>query len=133
MAKKARPIGASPTLGVTEAQDAIAACLSEIETLAWKFFRISRDLDVDLRDEEFPEEKPGPDHLRFATALGCMGTYYELLEVLESARRDAVRDHQDLVYDWEKRSSPGAAPPPARQASGGGTAAKGRKPAIQVH
>ena len=102
--ERSRTKPAAEKLSVNEAQDAIAATFGEIEQLAWRFFAIARDLQVDnLEDEDFPDRKPGPDHLRWFTALSGMAAYYDLLSLLESAREAAVRTHQDLVDDWAKK------------------------------
>lgn len=102
MTRDSRPIGDNPSMTVAQAQDAMAATLGDLEKLAWHFFSIARNLDVDLEDEDFPELKPGPDHLRFFTALACMGTYYALLQLIESVRDRATSDHSHLMRSWEK-------------------------------
>lgn len=129
MAGKTRPIGDNPKLTIHEAQDAMAACFGDLEKLAWRFFTISRDLDVRLEDEDFPHEKPGPDHLRFMTALANMGTYYEMLALIERARRDAVLTHSDLVYEWEKRHPAKGKRKPKTPRGTGGRRPAPRKPA----
>lgn len=96
------PIGENPRLTVIEAQDALASTLGDLERIAWRFFSTARDLDVDLEDEEFPFAEPGPDHLRFFTALSCMGAYYGMLQLIQTVRESATRMQSDLVTEWQK-------------------------------
>jgi hypothetical protein len=115
-----RSTPAAPKLSAVEAQDAIAGTFGKLEKLAWHFFVIARDLEVDLDDENLPERKPGPDHLRWFTALSAMALYSELIEALNNARKAAERSHQDLINDWEKKERPQRPPgllsPPAAKA-----------------
>lgn len=104
-----RSTPAAQKLSVIEAQDAIAGTFGKLEKLAWHFFVIARDLEVDLDDENLPDQKPGPDHLRWFTALSAMALYTELMEVLNHARQAAERNHQDLVGEWEKKQGRQAA------------------------
>jgi hypothetical protein len=98
-----RAVPAAKRLSVSEAQDAIAATFGKIEKLAWRYFVIARDLGADLDDESFPDREPGPDHLRWFTALSAMALYTELIDLLPYARRAAERAHQNLVDDWKKK------------------------------
>lgn len=91
---------------LTEAQDAIAACIPEIERLAWKFFAISRDLDVDEKDDDFALERPGPEHLRWSVAESALAMYYELLELIPYARKGAEVTDARLLSNWEKENRP---------------------------
>lgn len=91
---------------VIEAQAAIAACIPEIEKLAWKFFVISRDLDVAEKDEDFADEKPGPEHLRWSVAESALAMYYELLELIPYTRKGAEVTDARLLADWEKENQP---------------------------
>lgn len=106
----------------------MAACFGDLEKLAWRFFTISRDLDVRLEDEDFPYEKPGPDHLRFMTALSSLGTYYEMLALIECVRKDAVLTHSDLVFQWEE-SQPDQGKRKQKNPRGTGRKPAPRKPA----
>ena len=120
--KASRTTPASRKLSVIEAQDAIAATFGDLENLAWRFFVIARDLDADLGDESFPDQEPGPDHLRWFTALSAMALYTELSELLPLARKAAERVHQNVVDDWEKKqvrqtSRAAAAPPKLQKAN----------------
>jgi hypothetical protein len=102
-------------MSVIEAQDAMAATFGRLEKLAWHFFAIARNLQVDLEDEEMPDREPGPDHLRFFTALSAISAYYDLSEILDDIREAAKRTHQDLIDDWaqyRKLLPPGSAVPP---------------------
>jgi hypothetical protein len=100
-----RTAPAARKLSVIEAQDAIAATFGDLEKLAWRFFVIARDLEADLDDESFPDQEPGPDHLRWFTALSAMALYTELIELLPLARKAAERGHQNVVDEWEKKHS----------------------------
>jgi hypothetical protein len=114
-----RTAPAAKRLSVIEAQDAIAATFGKLEKLAWRYFVIARELEADLDDETFPDREPGPDHLRWFTALSAMALYTELIELLPLAREAAERVHQNLVDEWEEKQvgerSPGTAIGPERQ------------------
>lgn len=94
---------AEAKMSVPEAQDAMAASFPIFETLAWRFFAIARDLEAGEQNEEFPNEKPGPLHLRWFTANAALSVYYELLEVRERARKAAERNDFDLEEEWQDR------------------------------
>lgn len=87
---------------VIDAQDAIAACIPEIERLAWKFFIISRDLGVDEKDDDFALERPGPEHLRWFVSESALGMYYKLLELIPDIRKGAEVTEARLLSNWEK-------------------------------
>ena len=93
------PVG--PRITVAEAQDAIAANLPALETLAWSFYRIRRELAAPEQGEDFPFEKPGPEHLAWHTCGSLAVLYGELIEVLGKARAAAELAFDDLVDDWE--------------------------------
>lgn len=93
------PVG--PKITVAEAQDAIAANLPALETLAWSFYRIRRELGAAEQGEDFPFEKPGPDHMAWHTSGSLAVIYGELIEVLGKARAAAELTFDDLVEDWE--------------------------------
>jgi len=92
-------------MAVKEAQDAMAASFPVLETLAWRFFAISRDLEAGEQSEDFPFEKPGPEHLRWYTASAALAAYHELLESLARARRAVERSELDLFEEWQDRQA----------------------------
>lgn len=89
-------------MAVIEAQDGIAACIPEIEKLAWKFFVISRDLGVEEKDDDFGLQKPGSEHLRWSVAESALAMYYELLELIPYARKGAEMTDARLLSNWER-------------------------------
>lgn len=93
-----------------EAQDAIAACIPEIEKLAWKFFAISRDLGVDEKDDDFALERPGPEHLRWSISESALAMYYELLELIPYARKRAEVTDARLLSIWDRDTNLGFVP-----------------------
>lgn len=95
------PPSPSPKITVAEAQDAIAANLPALETLAWSFYRIRRELAAAEQGEDFPFEKPGPEHLEWHTSGSLAVIYGELIEVLGKARAAAELAFDDLVEEWE--------------------------------
>jgi hypothetical protein len=92
----------SEKVDVIEAQNAIAACIPQIEKLAWKFFTISRGLNVDEKDDDFALEKPGPEHLRWFVSESALGMYYKLLELIPDIRKGAEVTAACLLSNWEK-------------------------------
>lgn len=102
-AAEAEPRALDTRMSVKEAQDAMAASFPALETLAWRFYAISRDLGAGEQSEDFPFEKPGPEHLRWYTASAALAAYQELLETQERARRAAERNDFDLFEEWQER------------------------------
>ena len=96
---------AAAALNVREAQDMLAATIPELEKIAWRFFAIGRDLEAPLDDETFADEVPGPEHLRYFTALGAMAAYTELLELIPYLRKTAECADTDLLEEWKKREA----------------------------
>ena len=100
-ATQGEPAESPPRMSVVEAQDALAALIPEVDTLAWKFFVISRSLGVDLNDEETSPLTPGPEQLRWHTALGALATYNELTELLPYIRKNIERTASDLAHEYK--------------------------------
>lgn len=89
-------------LAVFEAQDAIAYCIPEVEKLAWRFFVISRNLEVSEKDDDFALERPGPEHVRWFVSESALGMYHKLLELIAFARKGAEVTDACLLSNWEK-------------------------------
>ena len=87
---------------VARAQAAIAALIPEFERLANRLEAIAEALGVDLENEEMLESEPGPEHLRWHTALGAMALHSELEELMDSARFHSERTAADLWARWKE-------------------------------
>ena len=87
---------------VSQAQAAIAALIPEFERLADQLEAIAEALGVDLENEEMLESEPGPEHLRWHTALGAMALHSELEELMDSARYHSERTDADLWARWKE-------------------------------
>ena len=90
------------TTTVSEAQAAIAALIPKLEKLAKRSFVIASQLDADLDDAEMLDRKPGPDHLRWHTALGAMAIHSELMDITSLAQANAERTDADLFERWQR-------------------------------
>jgi hypothetical protein len=87
---------------VVEGQDSIAACIPEMEKLAWRFFVISRNLEAGEKGDDFALERPGPEHLRWFVSESALGMYYKLLELIPDIRKGAEVTEARLLSNWEK-------------------------------
>lgn len=87
---------------VGQAQAAIAAIIPEFERLAVQLEAIAEALGVDLENEEMLESEPGPEHLRWHTALGALALHSELEELMDSARFHSERTAADLWARWKE-------------------------------
>lgn len=87
---------------VARAQAAIAALIPKFERLADELEAIAAALGVDLENEEMLESEPGPEHLRWHTALGALALQSELEELMDSARFHSERTEADLWARWKE-------------------------------
>ena len=102
-------------MDVREAQDMIATAIPEIEKLAWRLFAIARDLGAPEGEEDFADQEPGPEHLRYFTAAGAMAVYSEMLELIPYLRKTAEKNDGDLREEWQGRQAHDSLPAEERQ------------------
>lgn len=113
LSRRTRP--APSALSVPDAQSRLIEIAAELEKQAFGLHALARDLQVPDRDEDFPFEKPGPDHLAWYVAGAAGAAHDEICEILERLRGRARLTFEDLLADWQRQQAAAG-----QQPSGGG-------------
>lgn len=98
---------APAALSVPDAQNRLIEIAAELEKQAFGLHTLARDLQVPDRDEDFPFEKPGPDHLAWYVAGAAGAAHDEICEILERLRGRARLTFEDLLADWQRQDAAG--------------------------